>query len=619
MTRNNVAESCSHASPSASPQRSDALSARIPSLANRNVESASASTSTESVNEKLARARASIRTSRDTSGNNGSESASSSSSSSSNVGLRFLAASRLKQAEVAQSTENRSLRRKLAGPVPPQSWKTELLGRVGPADLDRGRRKGLSAPTSVEGDDERRRGDSAVTGLSGLTSARPRCFDYDAMLYLRRRRREMLRAWRSVRPPRYRHGTRGLDTLRGICAGIVAAILHFDDAEIDAAFEPSQAESILLDRYEVASLPAHIRSFIVDVAGSGDSLCGLSDFAIRAVEGHSDASLHDDEEIDGDSQSTRPVGSAANRDGAQDDDDDDDDWELEASSDVPFTDAIETPFSSVSYGMLKSQIQPPKGTINAQLTTLNLAGRNLGSGSLLKLISHSCPNLTTLCLAGCVMKGYEPAMCKSFWAGCSKLQTLDASDLDPTVLYDLACGLHSSSRDEQHPKALKNIFIKDERYSARLSWATSPESQLRVRQSVKDRPIEGTWEKLHHYEADTLERLQSVRGVRLPYHVSSWHAYLCRQWWARVLRQQSPSHGFDWRDESFESCLWSPPGEGFNAPREMPPARRMKFDGPLSTRPGELSEEVPIEHALILFRDALGSSVDIWASDVIRM
>ncbi|PWN24065.1 hypothetical protein BCV69DRAFT_296365 [Microstroma glucosiphilum] len=565
--------SSSSSRPQAPPlSQASPLSASIPSLRRRAEEAGAAKAATSSsVNERLARARQQaarrpVRLVEDEVEDNvalqacgvaGSSSSSARSrprargtstntpaaSASARAGLAYLAASALRTQELEEARRNTALRRQLAGPVPPRSWKGEFLagGAVARANGTGG--------SSMGGNKQgvRRTG----TQVSLATSEE----ETEEQLIERAQQRHLqVQPWSVFHPllppcPTYGSAQRATSTLRDICLSLIFEVLATHTCSSGLLDQTTRLEI----EEDAPWLPGHLKERIVALAARSGARCAMNDEAFERLyfsplvweEEEEEEEAADEHEHEETSEAKMQPEAVSDSDGG-----DLDDWERGSDEVAQPSTALTQgtpphcwPSMDLSYAQLRpstmrklllgptSATSLPTLSSNVTLRYLSLAGQtsagspNLLAKSTFKLLASSLPNLEHLCLAGQHLsftsspsssspsssKGRQddlaPLPWASLWRGCRKLRLLDLSYT--TGLGSGAAALVKSTVRENGVTLPRLDYLLLKGSDAEFAWF--------ARGSVESR-----------------SGADDARGVPLPLFLTTSHA----RHWARVREKQ---------------------------------------------------------------------------------
>lgn len=354
------------------------------------------------------------------------------------------------------------MRRQLAGPVPPRSWKGEFLAGTGA----RANRTATAPGGSSKGGNgqEMRQTQQLVASSEGEEEGE------EQVVERARQRHRQLQPWAVFHPlvppcPPYGSAERATSTLRDVCLSLILEILATHTCSSGLLDETTRQEI----EEDAAWLPGHLKERIVALAARSGARGAMNDEAFERL--YFSPLVWEDEQEDAYEETSEAKTQEAPAQGF--DEGDADDWErgsddvAQASTD--FAQATQPhcwPTLDLSYAQLRQStvrkllLGPPpadEGPLtNGALTTmssnvtlryLSLAGQtSAGSSGLLtkstfKLVASSLPNLEHLCLAGHNLPfgptpspkaaggGAESAALpwSSLWRGCRKLRLLDLS------------------------------------------------------------------------------------------------------------------------------------------------------------------------------------------------
>ncbi|CAO1625990.1 unnamed protein product [Parajaminaea phylloscopi] len=558
----------------ASSSRCDTLRALIPALSRD--AAADPAWDTPSVNEQLTRSRLAARPAQAKWQSDGAGSSVSMPQGGRSSGVGFMTAAVLKAADAQRYRDTMALRRKFAGPMPPQSWRGGVLPEV----------------ESEEGTRHHRQNQINAVGAS------------------QNRRKQVNAAWTSLREDLVGPaGKRRLRSLKDSCAAAVCDILNEADRSVTAA----TAMVTVTEAAEVAPyLPLHVKSNIMRQAGSESQTAQpLRASTFRALwppGDHREEEPTDTEMLDG-------------RCGS--DGDNAVDWDVNDASfgggdaSTPQSrlenlDTLDLAFASLGTQLLRRSIQPDASKLlNVHLRSLNLAGASLSTGLFFKTVCTSLPNLVHLGLAGANLQthsgSYEARRFDRLWQVSIKLQSLDLSFCSPLLGNSV---LKSLIAAPSPPPALCDVFLRelsDEGYvRSAAAWSTKC-SDMRIRHfnTASHNAIEGTWLKLRHYEPAELEALEAARGTRVPVHVSENHALRCNvELWKRKQLTLGETEG----ELCPKTFVWGPEsgGPSYSA-NELPPL--------IVCAMAAQEDQATIfdsEYHLVSLRNIYGPSLDAW-------
>lgn len=360
-----------------------------------------------SVNERLAESRRTARSSLPLEGTSTSQHAGTSTgtgtgSASARAGLNYLSSTAAAEQDLNEAHRVRALKRAVAGPAPPQSWRNEFLsGRTLPPHLAQGR-SGLSSSHIKTGE----KGKSIQQALQGPAQA-------PVFVPEETRRRTCAALRRFLKPA---VSAISADTpLKPASLQELVLRCVISDVNLGAR------RSVLFD--VVRYLPPHLKLRLMSLAGREARAEPLTDAAFRALwpELHrkrtgyaaqnQNGATASEEEFGASAESTASVG---DNDG---DGDGDGDWDWDSSdepqkgheSSVDSTtgppDLLDLSFSLLSAQTLRALLLPT-GSFNLHLRSLSLSGfgvvplsPGIGGTGVLPLLT-SLPNLEVLSLAG---------------------------------------------------------------------------------------------------------------------------------------------------------------------------------------------------------------------------
>lgn len=552
----------------------------------------------ETVNERLAKSRLASRPAAakwQSSALCGSRNGSTSSAS----GISYLTASSLKQKEAEESRRSSALRRKIAGPAPPQSWRNEFLASA---------------------DHVHERAEAGNPALSYLDEL----IDNE---WSSQRRAHLNRAWRTIGPLPKTAGKRQLATLRDLCATEICDLVHKD---LILSCTPGSSKGREAIRggiwlHDLAWLPIHLKLDMMRLAGSAGNTRLPLDMALLETlwKPIYDDTYSSDEETTANYSLKEGTAFESDLDGSTGDWDDDlSAVEPEGHGGMPGLAMVET--LDISCSQLRTEdlrtiLKPiaPK-ILNANLRSLNLSGMILNASLFFKVVCTSFPNLGHLSLAGSKLRSdavapHIPRKYTSLWTSSPKIETLDLSftslQLRQAILTSLII-----SRDQHGRRMLpllRDVIVQGnltaERLEEQQQWSSRcADRRARQYNPSTSRSLEGTWIKLREYSHEQISELQQARGQRAPVFVSYKHAMKAMSFFWEQMVERCKRIGTD-PPAHPTSCAWGPElGGPPLIANELPP-----FVQPLWRYDTENSS-LDVDHLEVHLRDVFGASVDIW-------